>query len=227
MTMSENPMWKTAFLICLGVPPGALLAGCSAGPVPLGSENEAVNVGHKTGPGSGATGSSSGGSGSSCAPSKSLTGTFTIIGADPASAIAGDPDAGVLLSNQATISISSDTGVPAVEVLSPISINGLDEGNALLSIQELSIGVQPFGNVGTSDGEFNADRTAFTFTDNAIFNSNCPAGCGAGFATAASLTEPSACEVQLVVTYIPSDFVCNGPTTPADTQTITYLFRRQ
>jgi hypothetical protein len=62
--MKQNPMWKIARLLCLGVPASALLAGCSSGPVPLGSESEAIGGGHRPGSSSGGSGSSSGGSSS-------------------------------------------------------------------------------------------------------------------------------------------------------------------
>jgi len=89
------------------------------------------------------------------------------------------------------------------------------------------IGLQPFGNIGTTDGEFNADKTAFTWTLNAdLTPQNFYAGF-AGQATAVSITEPSACEVDYSVTRVRYDFAGTGSPGPSDFVTEQYVLLRQ
>jgi hypothetical protein len=236
--MNTSHAWKSV-LFGLSVSAGSLLLACSAASAPVGTSSDAVTAehsGHKPGSSSGGvgSGSSSGGvgSGSSSAAtveakyaSSSLFGTYDLVSSNPP---VNADDGGVLTLNPVVIAlVTTNLGFPAVDVAAPVEIEGtvvpvgffngaIDQGE-LLSGGDLLIGVQGANGFQT-DGTFNSALTAFTFTSNFTPAQNIYGGFGSEVISA-SLTEPSANEVQLVVTSV--DESSNA------TSTYTYLFRRQ
>src|ERR1700722_3422527 len=229
--MNTTHAWKSVFS-GLSLPAGALLVACSAASAPVGTSSDEVtaeHAGHKTGSSSG--GSASGSSSGSAATveaeyaGSSLFGTYDLVSANPP---LNDEDGGVVTLNPITIAlVTTNEGFPAIDVAAPVEIEGtvvpvaffdgaIDQGE-LLSGGDLFIGVQNPNGFET-DGTFNAAQTVFTFTSNFTPSQNIYGGFGSEV-IAASLTEPSAKEVQLSVTSV--DESTNA------TSTYTYLFRRQ
>jgi hypothetical protein len=227
--MNTTHALKSA-LFCLGVSAGSLLVACSAASAPVGTSSDAVTAEH-SGHNSGSSSGSSGSGSSSAATveakyaGSSLFGTYDLVSSSPP---VNADDGGVITLNPITIAlVTTNEGLPAVDVAAPVEIEGsvipvaffdgaIDQGE-LLSGGDLLIGVQGANGFQT-DGTFNAALTAFTFTSNFQPAQNIYGGFGSEVISA-SLTEPSPNEVQLIVTSV-------DESTDA-TSSFTYLFRRQ
>ena len=215
------------------------LTACSSGDIPLGkAQAEAVTTPSAPPPASGthrgasgassqasgaagATSADDGGVPASCTPNEALAGPYTLVSADGVP-VTGD------IEKVARITIDY-----AVRVESQIQIgNGCIDDCVLfgeLSPGNMTIGHGDWGNVGTTDGEFNSDKTAFTWTTQGLLGNTDAAKYGIGFAglaIRASITEPAPCEVDLVASFVREDLPTGVAPTEADLVTKRYVLAR-
>jgi hypothetical protein len=194
---------KLAFALCLAIP----AAGCSVGAGSVGEESAAVTAAHK----------------SASAPSiqSSLLGTFTLVSSSPVdpSFAVGAP---VTIAVATSPVFGSDVpdGTPNVEVTAPIVVQGTTF-TASLGATGFAIGNQP---ANSSNGEFNATNTSFTYTQEGIVGVDSPYVTDQGTLVSATITEPSAGTVQYQYTYVN---VATNHVTQADLATQTYVLSRE
>jgi hypothetical protein len=226
------------------------LTACSSGDIPLGqAQSEAVTKGKNppsgggahggsssgsssgttTGSSSGASGGSSGSSGASssgttgasCTPSTALAGSYTLVSKD------GVPVTGAIekvarITIAAEVSVESQIQVGAGCTVDCILFSLLPPGS-------MHVGKADWGNVGTTDGEFNADKTGFTWTTDGLLGNTNAAQYGVAFAgvsISGTLTETSPCEVQLVAQVVRDDLPAFVAPTTADLVTHTFVLAR-
>ena len=195
----------------------ASLTACSSGDIPLGqAQDQAVTADHRSSSG----GSSSGGTTASCAPNTALAGPYTLVSKNGVPVT--DP-----IEKVARITIDYQ-----LRVEGQIQIPQCTQDCILfseLSPDQMNIGPGQWGNVGTTDGEFNADKTAFTWATSGLIGNTDAAKYGvafAGVAIRASVTEPSPCEVKLEASFVREDLPQFVAPTEADLVTNTYILAR-
>jgi hypothetical protein len=220
----------------------ASLTACSSGDIPLGqAQDQAVTADHRSSSGGSSSGkggssgagassssssggasssSSSGGTTASCAPNTALAGPYTLVSKNGVQVT--DP-----IEKVARITIDYQ-----LRVEGQIQIPQCTQDCILfseLSPDQMNIGPGEWGNVGTTDGEFNADKTAFTWATSGLIGNTDAAKYGvafAGVAIRASVTEPSPCEVKLEASFVREDLPQFVAPTEADLVTNTYILAR-